>query len=185
MSKSDRRAILAYMQYLKEKGFEYVERVKTPVDIHAQKDGVDYYFEIKKTCQTKKYFGAATETEWAKAVDDPSKFKFVVVLESEEKGKENNFHFIEYSLDDFRTFCSIPPFKIYFNIEMETALKIPYELKKEVISDSHYKKEAHPDEKNNKMSLNIKDDIIDKMFLDIHKKFDCYREIENSSDNES
>ena len=79
MSKSDKRAICAYMNYLEQNGYTEVKRVKTPADIKAYKGGEPFYFEIKKTSKRDKYFGAATETEWAKAVEDSSHYKFVVI----------------------------------------------------------------------------------------------------------
>ena len=177
MSKSDKKAIGAYMQFLERNGYENVERIKTPTDIRATKEGSNYYFEIKKTTQKKKYFGAATETEWAKAVEDPSKFKFVVVQEDDKN--ENKFYFYEYSLDDFRAFCSIPPFKIYFNIDIEDLKRddsntIDYAEKEsgETLSKKLNNKD---DDSNSKFSLNLRGDDDNSLFDAIHKVFNCYR----------
>ena len=85
MSKSDKRAISAYMNYLEQNGYTEVQRVKTPADIKAYKGGKVFYFEKKKTSKGDKYFGAATETEWAKALEDSSHYKFVVKDEDTDK----------------------------------------------------------------------------------------------------
>lgn len=174
MSKSDKRAIMAYMQYLRDHGYENVKRIKSPSDICAMKDGSEYFFEIKKTSQPNKYFGAATETEWAKAVEAPSRFKFVVVQEI--ANKENEFNFFEYSLDEFRAFCSIPPFKIYFNIDIDKAHPTTKEYKYEDRVVNSSRKEACDEKNNSKMSLNIKNDNKDEIFMKIHKVFNSYRE---------
>ena len=132
MSKSDKEAVLAYKQYLENKGFKNVRRIKAPADIEAYKDGEDtpYYFEVKMTLkqENEKYFGAATETEWAQAIRDPDHYRFVLVRDHDNR---QNFSFKEFALDDFRKYCSIPPFKIYCNIDLNRVSFAEYKYKNE------------------------------------------------------
>ena len=132
MSKSDKEAVLAYKQYLEDKGFKNVRRIKAPADLEAYKDGDDtpYYFEVKMTLkqENEKYFGAATETEWAQAIRDPDHYRFVLVRDHDDR---QNFSFKEFALDDFRKYCSIPPFKIYCNIDLNQVSFAEYKYKNE------------------------------------------------------
>ena len=60
------------------------------------------------------YFGAATQTEWAQALKAPEHFRFVVAIADE---ADEHFRFIEYTPAEFMGFSTIPPFKVYFNID--------------------------------------------------------------------
>ena len=57
--KSDVKAKTAFVEHLKERGFD-AKVVSKPADILATKDGQTWYFEIKMTKRTDVYFGAAT-----------------------------------------------------------------------------------------------------------------------------
>ena len=54
--KSDKQAKEAVVQHLVEKGFKDVKIVKSPSDIIAMKDGVQWYFEVKMTSHRDRYF---------------------------------------------------------------------------------------------------------------------------------
>jgi hypothetical protein len=112
-NKSDVKAKEAFCEELKRRGFDSVRIVQSPADIEARKDGQTWYFEIKKTAQEKSYFGAATQTEWEQAFENPEHFRFVVARTNE---IESYFDFIEYTPEEFLEFSSIPPFKVFFNI---------------------------------------------------------------------
>ena len=111
--KSDVAAKVAYKNMLNAKGFK-AEVTGSPADITAEKDGKTWYFEIKMTHQTARYFGAATQTEWGQALKDPEHFRFVVAIADE---TDENFEFKEYTPAEFMEFSTIPPFKVYFNID--------------------------------------------------------------------
>lgn len=115
--KSDVKAKAAFVKHLQENGFQAAV-VKEPADIVATKDGQTWYFEVKMTKRSKRYFGAATLTEWKQAVADPEHFRFVVAKTDE---TESSFEFIEYTPEQFMDFSCIPPFKFYFNINLDGA----------------------------------------------------------------
>lgn len=111
-NKSDISAKEAYVKELQKNGF--ITRItKAPADITAEKDGQPWYFEIKKTANTDKYFGGATMTEWKQALDDPEHFRFVIAIDL----GEDKWSFKEYTPAEFMEFSTIPPFKVYFNID--------------------------------------------------------------------
>ena len=115
-NKSDIRAKEAFRQHLVEnQGYDTAEIVSAPADIKAVKDNETWYFEIKKTTK-RKYFGAATETEWKQAFADPDHYRFVVALTDE---KEENFEWFVYTPMELLQVSTIPPFKINFNINLD------------------------------------------------------------------
>lgn len=116
MSKSDKKAKDKYIVQLKLNGYENVKVINSPVDISAEKNGETYYFEIKMTKKKTKYFGAATLTEWVQAFKTPNHFKFVI---AKTDASEATFTFKEYTPEEFMKHSTIPPFKIYFNINLE------------------------------------------------------------------
>lgn len=111
--KSDVAAKRSYVNKLNAEGFQ-AEIAKSPADIVAKNDGETWYFESKMTHQEDLYFGAATQTEWAQAFKDPEHFRFVVVIADE---ADEHFRFLEYTPAAFMKFSTIPPFKVYFNID--------------------------------------------------------------------
>jgi len=113
--KSDVKAKKEFVKLLENKGFE-ASVVSKPADIMATKDGQTWYFEIKMTKRADAYFGAATLTEWKQAIIDPNHFRFVVAKTNEE---ESEFEFLEYTPEEFMMFSTIPPFKVYFNINFD------------------------------------------------------------------
>ena len=113
--KSDVIAKQKYVEELNKQGFSNARIIKAPADICAEKDGNTFYFEIKMTRQANKYFGAATLTEWEQAIKDPSHFRFVVAIQSND---DTILKFIEYTPEEFLRFSSIPPFKIFFNLDL-------------------------------------------------------------------
>ena len=111
-NKSDVSAKEAYVKELQKNGYK-VQIVKAPADIQAEKDGKTWYFEIKKTTHTDKYFGAATMTEWKQALKDPAHYRFVIAIDL----GEDKWDFREYTPVEFMEYSTIPPFKVYFNID--------------------------------------------------------------------
>lgn len=111
--KSDIPAKQAFVKKLNAEGFQAKEE-STPTDVVATKDGVTWYFEIKMTRHDDRYFGAATSTEWRQAFLDPEHFRFVVAIVDDD---DNVLRFIEYTPAEFMEFSTIPPFKVYFNID--------------------------------------------------------------------
>ena len=113
-SKSDLQAKLAYVLDLEMQGYTNIKIVKGPSDIIAEKAGQLFYFEIKMTRQTDTYFGAATLTEWIQAFKTPENFKFVIAQTLDDV----NFVFTEFTPEEFMNHSTIPPFKIFFNINL-------------------------------------------------------------------
>ena len=114
--KSDNKAKNAYKKYLEKKGFYDVKIVSSPSDIIAKKGGKIYYFEVKMTKRKRIYFGAATLTEWMQAFKTPDNFKFIIAITND---NEDSFDFIEYTPKEFMEYATIPPFKIYFNVNLK------------------------------------------------------------------
>lgn len=112
-NKSDVAAKQAYVNKLNAEGYK-ARITGSPADVTAEKDGETWFFEIKMTRHEDRYFGAATQTEWAQAFKDPEHFRFVVVIADE---ADEHFRFIEYTPAEFMGFSTIPPFKVYFNID--------------------------------------------------------------------
>lgn len=113
-NKSDRKAKEEFRAQLLTEGFDTAEITKAPADITATKNGVRWWFEIKQITKDK-YFGAATETEWEQAFKDPDHYRFVIARTDE---FQSRFDFIVYEPKEFLEFCSIPPFKVFFNIDL-------------------------------------------------------------------
>ena len=118
-SKSDVDAKQAFIAKLLEEGYDSAEVKAEPSDIVATKNGETWYFEIKMTSQSDKYFGAATLTEWEQAFKTPDRYIFVVA----KKQSEGVFDFIKYTPEEFMEFSTIPPFKIFFNIDFNNTHK--------------------------------------------------------------
>ena len=113
--KSDVKAKSEFIKVLESR--DYAAKVASaPADIIATKDGQTWYFEIKMTKRRKSYFGAATLTEWKQALVDPEHFRFVVAKTNDE---ESEFDFIEFTPDEFMGYSTVPPFKIFFSIDLE------------------------------------------------------------------
>ena len=113
-SKSDTLAKKAYIEELRKQGFE--PKVKAePADIVATKNGETWYFEIKMTSRTGTYFGAATLTEWEQAFKTPDRYFFVVAI----KKDDDKFEFRQYTPLEFMQSSTIPPFKVYFNLDLK------------------------------------------------------------------
>lgn len=115
--KSDANAKRAFCDELLARGYDSAEIVSTPADIKATKGDAVWYYEIKMTHRTDTYFGAATETEWTQALKDPKHYRFVIAQTDEE---EKQFEFIEFTPEEFMKASTIPPFKVYFNIDLQT-----------------------------------------------------------------
>ena len=117
--KSDEKAKTEFVKKLHERGLDAAV-VSSPADIRATKDGETWYFEIKMTKRTDVYFGAATLTEWRQALADPEHFRFVVAQTDE---IEEIFEFLEFTPEEFMEYSTVPPFKIFFSIDLEDRVK--------------------------------------------------------------
>ena len=118
-AENDRSDIMAkreYVELLTERGYEEIMIKSEPSDIVAFRKGEKYYFEIKAANSSKKGggFGAATLTEWRQALETPDNYFFVIAWHD---GDHKNFDFREYTPKQFIKFSTIPPFKIYFDID--------------------------------------------------------------------
>lgn len=113
--KSDIKAKKAYIENLEKRGYTNCRVEASPADVVAEKNGETFYFEIKKTTKTDSYFGAATLTEWAQAIKTPDHYRFVIAKTDE---AEEEFDFIELTPAEMMEFSTIPPFKVYFNIDL-------------------------------------------------------------------
>lgn len=113
--KNDTLAKKAYIEKLLSQGFDTAVVKAEPADIVATKNNENWYFEIKMTSQTGTYFGAATLTEWEQAFKTPDRYFFVVAI----KKDDNTFDFREYTPFDFMKCSTIPPFKVYFNLDLK------------------------------------------------------------------
>jgi len=113
-SKSDVKAKEAYVKVLAEEGFKDIEIISTPTDISASKNGTKYFFELKFTNQTEKYFGAATLTEWECAINNLENFFFVIC-----RIEKNKWLFDKFSPKEFIGYSTIPPFKIFFDVDLK------------------------------------------------------------------
>lgn len=141
--KSDVEAKRAFVKELEKENFKDIKIASSPADIIAVKNGVKNYFEIKFTSQKDKYFGAATLTEWECAINNLDNFLFVVCRQ-----KDNKWIFDRFSPKEFIRYSTIPPFKIFFNLDLKDfdkkksdetkALKASFDNLKELVS--FYKK---------------------------------------------
>ena len=102
--RSDIKAKEAYANCLTEHGYVDVQIVHSPADIIAYKNA---------------YFGAATFTEWECALKNKEFFKFVVVKEMDEE-----YEFYEFTPEEFMEYSTIPPIKVYFNIDLNQKNKV-------------------------------------------------------------
>lgn len=115
---SDVDAKEQFKAWLKANGYTDVEICSnsTGADVEAKKEGKRYYFEIKKTGKDGKgkqlsYFGAATLTEWKKALENEGRFFFIIAIEN-----DKGYDFYMISPQKFLRYSTIPPYKVYFNI---------------------------------------------------------------------
>ena len=116
-SKSDVKAKTAYINHLVENGYQNARVISSPSDICAEKEGKEWFFEIKMTKRHDVYFGAATMTEWEQAFKTPDRFRFVIAIADETQ--KHGFRFIEMTPAEMMQHSTIPPFKVYFNIDLK------------------------------------------------------------------
>ena len=109
--KSDVGAKQAFCIELTRRGYFDAKVIAAPADISATLNGQRFFFEIKYTMSTGRYFGAATLTEWMAAIEDPDHFRFVIAYQS-----DNTWQFEEYTVEEFMAHSYVPPFKIFFNV---------------------------------------------------------------------
>ncbi len=123
-SMTDKDAKLAFCQYLKDHGFTNIKIINSPVDISAMRDNDTWFYEIKKTSEEAKYFGAATITELEPIVKNQN-FRIVIAQAKDSKNESKKFTFYELTLKQFMRWGkpTIPPSKIYFNISFKNTPK--------------------------------------------------------------
>lgn len=119
---TDKYAKFAFCKYLQSKGYTDVKIINAPVDISAKLGNDTWWFELKKTAQQKKYFGATTLTELEQAQLDPLHFRFIIAKADTPEEECFSFTFYELSLEQMIAIgeMSIPPFKVYFNISIDS-----------------------------------------------------------------
>ena len=117
--KSDVAAKNAFVNKLNKAGYK-ARITGSTADITATKGDETWYFEIKMTHHEDRYFGAATLTEWRQAFKDPEHFRFVVAIAD---NVDLSFRFIEYTPEEFMEYSTIPPFKIFFNIDFSGRIR--------------------------------------------------------------
>ena len=113
--KSDVEVKQRFIEKLLAEGYDTAEVKAKPADVVAQKDGVTWYYEIKLTDHTDKCFGAATLTEWEQALKTPECYRFVIAI----RHQDGSYEFREFTPEEFMKFSTIPPFKVYFNINLD------------------------------------------------------------------
>ena len=118
-TKSDVKAKAAFINYLQKNGFQNAKVISSPCDIRADKNGKEWFFEIKMTKRHDVYFGAATMTEWEQAFKTPDYFRFVIAIADD--AHEHGFRFIEMTPAEMMQHSTIPPFKVYFNIDLQNS----------------------------------------------------------------
>ena len=111
--RTDTDAKQAFLEKLLSEGYT-AKITSKPSDIIAEKDGEIWYFEIKKTVKKDKLFGAATLTEWEQAFKTPERYRFVIAM----KNDDESFSFSIITPEELMAFSTIPPFKVYFNINL-------------------------------------------------------------------
>ena len=122
---SDKPGVEYAFNYLEGQGYE-PEIIHKPVDIKATKNGEDYWFEVKYTEKHRgQPFGAATLTEWRKALEDPDKFKFLIVNKPGGVAYDSEFSCVEVSPEEFMLYSTVPPFKVNFNWPLDESKRKP------------------------------------------------------------
>lgn len=129
--RTDVPAKRAFLEKLKAEGYE-AEITSAPSDIIAEKDGETWYYEIKMTEKSDSCFGAATLTEWEQAFKTPDRYRFVIAI----KGEDDSFTFHKYTPTEFLKYSTIPPFKVYFNINLQGESKRKHRKKNGAVSFS-------------------------------------------------
>ncbi len=129
-TKTDKYAKYAFCMYLRTNGYKDVRIINSPVDIKAKMDKKTWWFEIKKTGKDK-YFGATTLTELEKASQCKNSrlenFRFVIAKEKKISENSYTYNFTVLTLEEFLSKedfnPSIPPFKVYFNVDLKSYKK--------------------------------------------------------------
>lgn len=86
--------------------------------------GIKVFFEVKQTFTNKsKCFGAATLSEWRKAMENPNRFYFVIAKGKKEGEniKPEAFMYEFLTPEEFMKESTMPPYKIYFNHDLQDA----------------------------------------------------------------
>ena len=126
--RKDKFAVVACKSYLEEIGYEDVQIIHTPTDLKAMKDGVQHYIDVKMTSRQDKYFGAATITEWGCV----GILEFLVAQSQDGTNNENTkYNFFKFSAEEFASFSTIPPFKVYFTVPLTRSGEIKLKKSKE------------------------------------------------------
>jgi len=168
---SDTKQKLALAEFLKHVNGVDVESINIKsqcVDVEAKINGRNKYFELKTSSKPEKdlkeqeYFGAATITEWEKAIEKPQDFYFVYVIETGEEG----YKYMIVKAEDVFSYSTVPPFKINININIGKYLdKFKVLSRNDVIEniESEVTKLEPKKRRKNRKSLGVNEAIIKRL----------------------
>lgn len=98
--------------------FETIERNGAKSDLKAvNENGEVFYYEIKST-RKNPYFGSASFSEWKLALENPESYFFIVAYFN-----DGCFDFFQFSPKEFLSYSTIPPIKVYFNLDIDNPQK--------------------------------------------------------------
>lgn len=115
---TDTEAIEPTKNWLTEQGFYNVQKINSPVDFKASRDGQEYFIELKFTSSKKTYFGAATLVEWECALENPENFYFLFAHKQISVTRDDIWDFELMLAEELMKYSTIPPFKIFFSIPL-------------------------------------------------------------------
>ena len=122
----DKPGVNAAVIHLEQIGYSDVKIIHQPEDICAEKDGEIYWIEVKYSeTEDGKMFGAATLTEWECALENPNHFFFLMANKPGGEESDKPWRFIFITPSQFQPFSTVPPFKIFFNYDINNPNKIP------------------------------------------------------------
>ena len=115
---TDTEAIEPTKNWLTEQGFCNVQKINSPVDFKASRDGQEFFIELKFTSSEKTYFGAATLVEWVCALENPGNFYFLFAHKQISVTGDDIWDFELMLAEELMKYSTIPPFKIFFSIPL-------------------------------------------------------------------
>lgn len=119
-----KQAFAEFIKHVKGVDPDSVHQNVDDVDVVACIDGRKRYFEIKTSRKSedelyeKGYFGAASLSEWNRAMKNLDDFYFVYIIGDEKKG----YKYLMVKAEDILSYATVPPFAIYMNIKMRKFL---------------------------------------------------------------
>jgi hypothetical protein len=121
------------INWLRKKGFKKIEKINSPVDFSASKNGVEYWIELKATKSEKKAFGNVTMTEWMCAIDNPDRFYFLVVSKPGGIDKQSDWNIKLITPKELIQYSYISPFKINFQLPLDEPRNLPKRRKTTIV----------------------------------------------------